>query len=197
MEKKKADYVPEHTYEKLEGILKDSTQKSKAGMLDMEGKLYGIASGYAQDFVDTSRAIGKPLDLTGMTEENVFITLTRVCAENLAQRRNSADNRMDMSKKYGYYELFALVNSLNCEGKTVEIAIQAGILIREPKLVIRSLPDSEGKIYTFDVMEAAKETVDRMIILDPKKNGGAVLSGQLSPFYTRLKKDLIDHIIQA
>ena len=195
MAKKKTDFVPEYTYEKLEGILKDSTLKSKTGMLDLEGKLYGIASGYAQDFVDTSRAVGKPLDLTGMTEDNVFITLTRVCAENLAQKRNSADNRMNMSKKFGYYELFALVNSLNCEGETVEIAIQEGTLTREPKLVIRSLPDSEGKIYTFDVLEAAKETVDRMKILDPKKNGGAVLSGQLTPFYTRLKDDLMDHIV--
>lgn len=116
MTKKKADFVPEYTYEKLEGILKDSTLKAKTGKLDLEGKLYGIAAGYAIDFVDSSRAIKKPLDLTGRTEDNVFYTLLRVCAENQADKRTEADNRELMTKKFGYYQLFALVNSLNCEG---------------------------------------------------------------------------------
>ena len=116
MATKSKDYKPEFTYEKLGEILKDSTQKAKTGKLDLEGKLYGIAAGYAQDFVDTSRAIKHPLDLTGRTEDNVFLTLMRVCAENQAEKRTEAENKENMAKKFGYYQLFALVNSLNCEG---------------------------------------------------------------------------------
>lgn len=195
MAKKKADFVPEYTYEKLEGILKDATLKAKTGKLDLEGKLYGIAAGYAIDFVDTAGVIKRPLDLTGRTEDNVFFALLRVCAENQAQGKTEAENRADMVKKFGYYQLFALVNSLNCEGKKVEIALRRNLLMAEPKLVILSLPDKEGKRYEFDVLAAAKETVDGMKILDPKESGGAVLFGQLAPFYTRLKDDLMDHIV--
>ncbi len=195
MAKKNADYIPEYTYEKLERILKDSTLKAKTGKLDLEGKLYGIAAGYAIDFVDSSRTIKKPLDLTGRTEDNVFYTLLRVCVENQADKRTEADNRDLMSKKFGYYQLFALVNSLNCEGKKVEIALRRNLLMAEPKLVILSLPDKEGKRYEFDVLAAAKDTVDGMQILDPKESGGAVLFGQLAQFYTRLKDDLMDHIV--
>ena len=195
MAKKKADFLPEYSYEKLEGILKDATLKAKTGKLDLEGKLYGIASGYAIDFVDTAGAIKKPLDLTGRTEDNVFFALLRVCAENQAQGKTEAENRADMVKKFGYYQLFALVNSLNCEGKKVEIALRRNLLMAEPKLVILSLPDKEGKRYEFDVLAAAKDTVDGMKILDPKVSGGAVLFGQLAPFYTKLKDDLMDHIV--
>ena len=194
MAKKKADFVPEYTYEKLEGILKDASLKAKTGKLDLEGKLYGIAAGYAIDFVDSSRAIKKPLDLTGRTEDNVFYTLLRVCVENQADKRTETDNRELMTKKFGYYQLFALVNSLNCEGKKVEIALRRNLLMAEPKLVILSLPDKEGKRYEFDVLAAAKETVNGMKILDPKESGGAVLFGQLAPFYTRMKDDLMDRL---
>lgn len=38
-------------------------------------------------------------------------------------------------------------------------------------------------------------TVDGLTILDPKKNSGAILFGQLAPFYTRLKNELMDHIV--
>ena len=195
MGKKKADFVPEYTYEKLEGILKDASLKAKTGKLDLEGKLYGIAAGYAIDFVDSSRAIKKPLDLTGRTEDNVFYTLLRVCVENQADKRTEADNRELMTKKFGYYQLFALVNSLNCEGKKVEIAVRQNLLMAEPKLVILSLPGRDGKRYEFDALAAAKDTVGGLTILDPEKNGGAILSGRLAPFYTRLKNELMDHIV--
>jgi hypothetical protein len=184
-----------YTYEKLGEILKDSTQKAKTGKLDLEGKLYGIAAGYAQDFVDTSRAIKHPLDLTGRTEDNVFLTLMRVCAENQAEKRTEAENKENMAKKFGYYQLFALVNSLNCEGKTVEIALRRNLLMAEPKLVILSVPAQNEKRYEFDVLAAVKDTVDGLTILDPKKNSGAILFGQLAPFYTRLKNELMDHIV--
>ncbi len=190
------DFKQEFTYEKLGEILKDSTQKAETGKLDLEGKLYGIAAGYAQDFVDTSRAIKHPLDLTGRTEDNVFLTLMRVCAENQAEKRTDAENKENMAKKFGYDQLFALVNSLNCEGKKVEIALRRNLLMTEPKLVILSVPaQNDGKRYEFDVLAAAKETVDRLTILDPKKNSGAILFGQLAPFYTRLKNELMDHIV--
>lgn len=194
MKKKAPDFTPEYSYERLGEILKDATLKAKTGMLDMESKLYGIAAGYAQDFVDTSRAIKKPLDLTGRTEDNVFYTLLRVCAENQVQKKSNPDNKTDMAKKLGYYQLFSLVNSMNCEGKCVEIALEQSVMIREPKLVIRSLPDQEGKTYTFDPMDAARKTIEPMTILDPRKNNGAILFGQLAPFYEQLKTDLMDHI---
>ena len=194
MKKKGTDFTPEYSYERLVDILKDATDKAKNGKLDLESKLYGIAAGYAQDFVDTSKAIKKPLDLTGRTEENVFMCLVRVCAENQVQEKTIIENKLDMSKKFGYYQLFSIVNSMNCEKKTTEIAVQQGALLAEPKLVIRSLPDSNGKTYTFDVLAAAKETIDKLSVLDPKERGGAVLFGQLAPFYQRFENDLMQHL---
>ena len=64
----------------------------------------------------------------------------------------------------------------------------------EPKLVILSVPVQNEKRYEFDVLAAAKDTVDGLTILDPKKNSGAILFGQLAPFYTRLKNELMDHM---
>ena len=197
MKKKAPDFTPEYTYERLGEILKDATLKSKTGLLDIEGKLYGIAAGYAQDFVDTSRAIKKPLDLTGRTEDNVFYTLLRVCAENQAQKKSNPDNKADMAKKLGYYQLFSLVNSMNCEKKCVEIAVQQGVMVREPKLVIRSLPDEKGKTHTFDVLDAARKTIEPMTIFNPKENNGMVLFGQLAPFYQMFKEDLMDYITET
>lgn len=196
MSKKRENFFPEYRYEDLEKILKESTEKAKTGKLDLEGKLYGIAAGYAMDFVDTSKAIKKPLDLTGQTEDNVFYTLMRVCAENQAQKKSMAENRTDMAKKLGAYQLFALVNSMNCEGKTVEIAVQGGIMTAEPKLVIRLIKSPDDKTHTFDVYAAARETIDGLTILDPHKNGGAILFGQLAPFYQRLTKDLLDYLMK-
>ena len=57
-----------------------------------------------------------------------------------------------------------------------------------------SLPDKDGKRHEFDVLAAAKDTISGMKIMDPKVSGGAVLFGQLAPFYTRLKEDLMDHL---
>ena len=185
---------PEYTYETLGKILADSTAKAKEGKLDLKGKLFGIAAGYAQDFVDTSRAIKKPLDLTGRTEDNVFLCLLRVCAENIAHKKSQAENRLDMTKKFASYQLFSLVNSMNIEHPTTEIVIQANVMTSEPKLVIRSLPDKDGKTHTFDVHAAAKKTVDGLKILDPKESGGAVLFGQLAPFYQAFEKDLMDYL---
>ena len=196
MKNKAPEFKPEYTYERLGEILKDATLKAQAGKLDLEAKLYGIAAGYAQDFVDTSRAIKKPLDLTGRTEDSVFYTLLRVCAENQADGKPNAENRELMMKKLGYYQLFSIVNSMNCEGKQVEIALRQNLLMAEPKLVILSLPDSEGKRYEFDVLAAAKTTVDQLKILDPKTSGGAVLFGQLAPFYQKLQNDLLDHLTE-
>ena len=194
MKKKNPETTLEYPYEKLVKILQDATAKAKTGKLTLDDKLYGIAAGYAQDFVDTSKAIKKPLDLTGRTEDNVFFTLLRVCAENRAQKKPDAENKTDMAKKLGSYQLFSIVNSMNCENRCVEIVTDQGVMIREPKLVIRSLPDKNGKTYTFDPLAAAKETIDQMTILDPEQNNGAVLFGQLAPFYRKLRTDLMDHI---
>lgn len=191
--KEKDDFPLEYTYDKLAQILKEATTKAKAGKLDLEGKLFGVAAGYAQDFVDTSKAIRKPLDLTGRTEDNIFLCLTRVCAENQARNMSTAENKTDMTKKFGYYQLFSLVNSMNCEGRAIEIAVENNPILSQPKLVIKSLPDRNGKAYTFDVLAAAKSTIDKLTILDPKTDG-AILFGQLAPFYQQLGNDLLSHL---
>ena len=186
---------PEFTYEKLVEILRNSTQKAKTGNLSLEEKLFGIAAGYAQDFVNTSRAIKHPLDLTAVTEDNVIPTLIRVCADNQARKLTEAENKENMAKKFGYYQLFTLVNSMNCEGKIVEITIRKNLLMAEPKLVIISVPVQNGKQYEFDVLAAAKDTIAGLTILNPKENSGAILFGQLAPFYNRMKNELMDHIL--
>jgi hypothetical protein len=43
--------------------------------------------------------------------------------------------------------------------------------------------------------EKENGTVDGLTILDPKKNSGAILFGQLATFYTRLKNELMYHIV--
>ena len=55
---KAPDFTPEYTYERLGEILKDAPLKSKAGLLDLEGKLYGIAAGYAQDGLRMTKKSG-------------------------------------------------------------------------------------------------------------------------------------------
>lgn len=134
-----------------------------------------------------------PGNLHGLIYE--LRSMMRVCAENQVEKRTEAENKENMAKKFGYYQLFALVNSLNCEGKKVEIALRRNLLMAEPKLVILSVPVQNEKRYEFDVLAAAKDTVDGLTILDPKKNSGAILFGQLAPFYTRLKNELMDHIV--
>ena len=197
MKKKTPDFTPEYSYERLGEILKDATLEAKIGKLNLEGKLFGIAAGYALDFVDTSRAIQRPLDLTGRTEDNVFYTLLRVCAENQAQKKSNPENKADLAKKLGYYQLFSLVNSMNCEKKCIEIAVQQEVMVREPKLVIRSLPDEKGQTHTFDVLDAARKTIEPMTIFNPKENNGMVLFGQLAPFYQMFKEDLMDYITET
>ena len=187
----------DYSYERLEQILKEATEKAKIGKLDLEGKLFGIAAGYAMDFVDTSRAIKKPIDLTGRTEDNVLLCLVRVCAENQAQKKSDVETRKDMIKKFGAYQLFALVNSMNCEEKTTEIAVQGSVATAEPKLVIRSVNAPDGKVHIFDVYAAAKDTIDKFTVLDSQKEGGAVLVGQLAPFYMKFRADLMDHLVKT
>jgi len=194
MGKLEKDIALEYSYDRLVKILKNATEKAKTGKLDLEGKLFGIAAGYAQDFVDTSRAIKQPLDLTGRTEDNVFLCLVRVCAENQAQKKSIEDNRTDMIKKFGAYQLFTLVNSMNCEEKITEIAVQGSVMTVEPKLVIRSIKSRDGKTHIFDVYAAARETIGRLVILDPEKDG-AILFGQLAPFYQKFKSDLMDYLV--
>ena len=86
MATKSKDYKPEYTYEKLGEILKDSTQKAKTGKLDLEGKLYGIAAGYAQDFVDTSRAIKHPCEHPRTVRNVVILGFSGVWKESAGER---------------------------------------------------------------------------------------------------------------
>ena len=104
------------------------------------------------------------------------------------------ENKANLAKKFGYYQLYSIVNSMNCERKTTEIIIEGNVMTREIKPVISTLPDKDGKTHSFDVMAAAKETINQMQILDPKQSGGAILFGQMAPFYQRLEKELIAYL---
>lgn len=194
MKKKNKDFTPEYTYEKLEKLAEDATEKIRAGNRDAEVVIAGLAASHAGDLIRISRDIKKPLDLTGRTDDNIFPCLVFACASNSAQGMPEAENRANLAKKLGYYQLFAIINSMNCERKTTEIMIEGNVMTREVKPVIQTLPDSDGKTHTFDVMAAARETIDRMQIVDPKESGGAVLFGQMAPFYERLKKELLNYL---
>ena len=188
------NYVPEYTYEKLQKILKEAKEKIESGNKDAKTVIEGMSAGYAIYMVDISRDIKKPLDLTGRTEDNLFMCLVATCAENQKRGMSDEENKANLAKKLGYYQLYSIVNSMNCEKKTTEIVIKANVMNPEVKPVISTLPDKDGKTHSFDVMAAAKETINQMQILDPKQSGGAILFGQLAPFYQRLEKELIDYL---
>ncbi len=194
MKKNKNNFTQEYTYEKLEKIRQDSTEKINAGNRDAEVVISGLATSHAIDLIDISREIKKPLDLTGRTENNIFPCLVATCAMNQQQGKSEAEIRTSLTKKFGYYQLFSIVNSMNCEEKTTEIRIEGNVMTREVKPVIQTLPDRDGKTHSFDVMAAAKETIDQLQILDPEQSGGGILFGQLSPFYLKLKKELLEYL---
>jgi len=72
--------------------------------------------------------------------------------------------------------------------------VQGSVMTVEPKLVIRSIKSRDGKTHIFDVYAAARETIGRLVILDPEKDG-AILFGQLAPFYQKFKSDLMDYLV--
>ncbi len=193
MSGKKKEPELEYTYEKLQKAYKTLLPLARAGKAGPAESFYGMAAGYATDLADVSREIFKPLDFTGRTEANVFPCLVRACASNYAQKKSTEDNKEDLIKKLGYYQLFSIYNSLNCEKKTIEIVLTKGVVVM-PKLVLRTLPDSNGKTYDFDPLDAARETISKMIMSDPEKNGGAVLFGEMTPFYKRMETDLLCHL---
>ena len=67
----------------------------------------------------------------------------------------------------------------------------------EPNLVICSINSQDGKTHVFDVYVAVKKTFDKLTILDPQKSGGAVLFGQLAPFYQKFRADLMDYLVKS
>ena len=182
----------EYTYEKLTRILQEATAKVKAGSANPKTRLYGAAAAHALDLIDASRDAKKPLDLTGRTEDNVFTALLQICHDMQQKGKSAGEIRTSLTKKLGFYELFAITNSMNCEGKTVEIVQQSGILA-EPRLIIRTLPDASGAVHSFDVLAAAKAAVDKFVILDPKEDG-AIMIGRLLPFYQRLEGELLKYL---
>ena len=103
--------------------------------------MYAVAAGHTLDLIDASRGAKNPLDLTARTEENVFAALLQVCHAMRHGGKTTEEIRTSLTKKLGFYELFAITNSINCEEKMVEIVPQPGILA-EPGLIMRTLPDA-------------------------------------------------------
>lgn len=186
-------FTLEYTPAKLEKLLKQKTQKVESGQADTTDFLLGSAAAYALDFYHISKRTRAKLDLTGRTEKNVVGTLITACALNQSNKMNAEENRADLVKKFASYQLFAIANSLNCEKKEVEIVALSGFVSR-PRLIIRSLPDKDGKTYSFDVFAAAEKMMAQIRIFEPADGDHDILYGSLAPFYEELNKNLLSHL---
>ena len=82
---------------------------------------------------------------------------------------------------------------MNVEEKTVEIDLNSSVLFSIPMPKISTLPDENGKRYTFDVYDAAEKTLEKFQFNKPDGDG-ALLFGDLSPFYQALERDLTSHL---
>ena len=184
----------DYTYEGLEKTLKDATIQVQIGRAALKDRLYGVAAGHALDLIDASRSAMKPLDLTVRTDDNLFSALLLVCVSAQKQKKPVSEIKASLSKKLGYYELFCIVNTLNCEGKIAEITVQANPLMAEPKLVVTLLRGTDGKPHTFDPLAAARETVDGFDVFDPHGSDGPILGGTMNPFFHRFKEEILDYI---
>ena len=180
-------------YESLKRIHEQAWEKTKNQTPDIETGLWGIATGYAIDFIDVSRDAGKALDITAQTEDHVWPALLHICYANLKAKKTTIENRQDMTKKFGYYQLFCLTNTLNSDNqKLVEIAVQDGARFKDCRLVIQTLPGILHKTLTFDPLMAAKKMIDGLMIGNPDKENGYILMGTMVPFYQSVNKGLLD-----
>lgn len=191
--KKKDTRTLEYTPEKLESLLKQATKNVESGPADTTDFLLGSAAAYALDFYHISKHIRAKLDLTGRTEKNVVGTLITACALNQSCKLSVEENRADLVKKFASYQLFAVANSFNYDKKELEIVALSGFVSR-PRLIIRSLPDKDGKTYSFDVFAAAEKMMAQIRIFEPVDGDHDILYGSLAPFYEELNKNLLSHL---
>ena len=197
MKNKAPEFKPEYTYETLKQIYKDVTNKAKSDTLTAQEASLGVAAGHAMDFIDTARASKLYLDATARTEDAVMNTLIRVYFSELQSGKSTEEGKVSLIKKFGSYQLFAIVNSMNADGKTVEIAYEGSVLSNAmPKPVIRSVKSKDGKVHTFDVFDAASDAINGMALTKQTEGGTPILFGTLQPFYQRFQNDLMNYLTE-
>ena len=183
------DFTPEYTYEKLNKIYKDALGRTKDKTFTRQEAALGMAAAYAIDFIDTAKAVKADLDITAQTEDQVAKVMTAVYYSDSRSGMNHHDCKAVLIKKFAYYQLFSIVNSMNAEGKTVEIVCDESAGGAVPRPVIRTVSGD----YSFDVLDAAERTIDKFKFNKPNGDG-PLFAGTLAPFYQRVKEDLMDHL---
>ena len=196
MEKIMSNFTPEYTYEKLNEIYKETLRRTKDEAFTRQEAALGMAAAYAIDFIDTAKAVKVDLDITAQTEGQIAKVMTAVYFSDRQSGRNHHDSKALLEKKFAYYQLFSIVNSLNVDGITAEIAFDGSTGNAVPRPVIRTVASKDGKVCSFDVLDAAERTIDKFKFNKPNGDG-PLFVGTLSPFYQRVKEELIDHIMKA
>lgn len=184
----------DYTYEKLRRMMNSVERKGKAGLLKPEEAALGTAAAYATDLMDYARDSGNPLNLTIMQEDVIAKCLSLAHMANIGQGKTIAESRENLVKLLGGYELFAICNSFNVEGRVVEITVLLSVMTPQPRLVIDTLPDEQGKTVRFDVYDAARETVASFQLENPGRNDGMFFAGRMQIFHERLVNELFKKI---
>ena len=177
-------------------INNDALKRKAEETFTREEAAKGMAAAYAIDFIDTAKAVKADLDITAQTEEQVTKAMTAVYYSDRQSGRNHHDSKALLIKKFAYYQLFSIVNSLNVEGKTVEIVCDKAAGGAVPRPVIRTLSGEGENEYSFDVLDAAERTIDKFKF-GKASDDGPLFTGTLAPFYQRVKDDLMDHLVKA
>ena len=179
-----------YSYDRLNRMIDWTTRQAKSGSITEKEKQVGIAAAYAIDLCDIALDSKMCLDFSFDTEENLPTCLGKMHFENVKRNMTVEESRQDLIKKFGSYELFALLNSVNCEKEVADIVLQASILIVKPKLVIETKQSVNGKKLTFDVYKVAEDTLRRWRLSDGKGNE-ALFFGTLQPFYQTFSHDFL------
>ena len=185
-----------YSYEALRRIVKDAERKGKAGQLRPEEAALGTAAAYAADLMDYGKASGNLLDLTIMQEDVIVKCLSLAHMANVKAGKTVEQSREHLVKLLGGYELFAIANSMNCEGQCVEIAVVRSVMSPEIKLAIDSLPDKNGKTHRFDVYDAARQTVSEFQLGDLKRGDDVFFAGRMLTFHNRLLDELLRKYVE-
>ena len=189
------DFKPEYTYEKLNEMYNDTLKRSRNGTATRQESALGMAAAYAIDFIDTAKAVKAELDITAQSEEHVTKVMTAVYFSDRQAGKNHHDSKMLLTKKFAYYQLFSIVNSLNAEGKVVEIVCDDSTGSPVPRPIIRTVSDIDGENRSFDVLDAAERTIDKFRFNKPIGDG-PLFVGSLTPFYQKVKEKLMDYLVK-
>lgn len=185
-----------YTYKKLNSIMRDVKKKSDSGRMKLEEAAIGTAAAYAVDLMDISREIGKPLDLTVHTSNHLLECIMRAHISNMATGHNIEESREILTKMLASYEMFTLINDFGCventeNRKLIKITVLSSVMMPKPKMLIETMPDSEGKVYRFDIFEMAREAMKDIRLGAVGKGDGMFFAGSLQPFHQRINTEMV------